>query len=193
MLRLLLLLALAATAPAVPASSRPPVPGAAGGGGVVLLTLEEALKLAFPDGKVERKVHYLTPEQKKRAARLAGEEIRGGMAVAYIGHSRKDGSLLGVAWFDTHKIRTKRETIMVVVGPDGKVRRLEVLAFGEPEEYLPAGRWLAQFQGRGLDDRLKIRGDIRGISGATLTAQAVTSAVRRVLALHTVLQGTPSS
>jgi hypothetical protein len=68
------------------------------------------------------------------------------------------------------------------------VARLEVLAFAEPEEYLPRARWYGQFLGRALDDELNLGRGIRGVSGATLTARATTRAVRRVLAVHAVLQ-----
>jgi len=55
------------------------------------------------------------------------------------------------------------------------------------EEYAPPERWLRQFEQRRLDPALRLGGEIHGIAGATLSAQAVTGAVRRALALFTVL------
>ena len=43
---------------------------------------------------------------------------------------------------------------MVLVGPDGRLRRLEMIAFDEPPDYLPRPAWLAQFQDRPLDAEL---------------------------------------
>jgi hypothetical protein len=61
---------------------------------------------------------------------------------------------------------------------------VHLLAFHEPAEYLPPARWLAQFDARGLDDELSLRRGIAGIAGSTMTASAITAAVRRVLAIH---------
>ncbi len=52
---------------------------------------------------------------------------------------------------------------------------------------MPTDRWVQQFTGRGLDDDLRIGGAVQGITGATLSAQAMTAGVRRVLALFAVL------
>ena len=67
------------------------------------------------------------------------------------------------------------------------MRSLRVLAFYEPEEYLPTDRWLHQFDRKMLTERLALHGEIHGIAGATLSARAVTSGVRRALALYEVL------
>jgi hypothetical protein len=79
------------------------------------------------------------------------------------------------------------------VDPQGKVGRIEVISFREPEEYMPRALWYQQFQGKALDRDLQIKRDIRPVTGATLTARATTGAVRRVLALHQVLQETKKS
>jgi len=75
---------------------------------------------------------------------------------------------------------------MVVIDPKGALRRVDVLAFHEPPEYLPTERWIGQFTGHALDDDLKLGAGIQGITGATLSAQAMTSGVRRALALVAV-------
>ena len=54
----------------------------------------------------------------------------------------------------------------------------------EPEAYLPHEGFLRQFDGRPLDGELSLRTGIQGIAGSTFTANAVTAAVRRVLAIH---------
>jgi Na+-translocating ferredoxin:NAD+ oxidoreductase RnfG subunit len=62
-----------------------------------------------------------------------------------------------------------------------------VLAFHEPEDYLPPERWLRQFEEKSLGPGVQLRRDIHGISGATLSSQAVTNAVRLSLALFQLL------
>lgn len=162
-----------------------PAASAAGGGGKLFMTVEEALATAFKDCKVERTTEYLSAEQGQRVDKLAGK--KSGLRVCFPYIARKNGKIVATAYFDTHKVRTKRETVMVVVTPEGKVQRLELLAFAEPVNYIPNARWYAQFLGKQLDSKLGLKGSIKGVTGATLTARATTAAVRRILAVHKVL------
>jgi Na+-translocating ferredoxin:NAD+ oxidoreductase subunit G len=156
----------------------------------VLLTQEEALRLAFPGAKVEAHSAFLTEEQRRAAKSLSGEEEPPSALVRYYSATR-DGRAAGEAYFDTHVVRTMSETVMVVVSPDARIQRVEVLSFSEPEEYLPRPKWYDQFQGKPLDGELSLKRSIRPVSGATLTARATTDAARRVLAIYRVLHPTP--
>jgi len=151
----------------------------------VFVTVDEALKLAFPGCEVTRRTAYLTPEQVKRARGLAAAEVPSALINYYV--AARSGQPAGTAYFDTHRVRTLPETLMIVVDPQGRVGRIEVLSFREPEEYKPRGAWYQQFLGKTLDPDLQLKRDIRPVTGATLTARATTDAVRRVLALHRIL------
>jgi len=154
----------------------------------VLMTQEEALEVAFPPpARVERRTAYLTETQLERARALAAPDVEVEQTVVthYVG--MRDGRPVGVAYFDVHRVRTMAEVAMVVVTPDGKVSRVDVLKFMEPPEYLAPEGWLRQLEGRPLDEELSTRGAIRNLTGATLTARALTRAARRVLALHAVI------
>jgi len=152
----------------------------------VLLTQEEALRLAFPGATVEAHSAFLTEEQRRAAKALSGEEDLPSALVRYYA-ATKDGRAAGEAYFDTHVVRTMSETVMVVVSPEARILRVEVLSFSEPEEYMPRPKWYEQFQGKPLDDELSLKRSIRPVSGATLTARATTDAARRVLAIYRVL------
>lgn len=170
-------LALPRSAP-VPAS---PVPK-------VFLTTDEALELAFPKAKIQKVTSYLTEAQEERADELAGRDVGRRVVHGYVAKGA-DGKLLGTAYFDTHVVRSKKEVLMLVVAPDRSLARLEVLAFGEPLEYLPRGKFYDQLKGRKLDGSLVVGGKgVRGVAGATLTVQATVNASRRVLALHQVIE-----
>lgn len=151
----------------------------------VFLTVEEALDLAFPGCEIERRTVYLTAAELARASELAGLPIAGALVHPYA--ARCAGEPGGTAYFDSHLVRTLPETLMVVVDPAGKVRRLEVLAFAEPPEYLPREAWYGQFLDQPLSQELALRRRIHAVSGATLTVRATTEAVRRVLAIHRAL------
>lgn len=156
----------------------------------VFLSVDEALSVAFPDCEVERQTVFLTPEQRVAAQKLAGSEIVSGLVHPYV--ATCGGQRSGTAYFDTHRVRTLPETIMVVVAPEGTVVRVEVLSFREPEDYIPRRNWYGQFDDRRLDRDLSLKRSIQGVTGATLTARATTVAVRRVLALHQVIVGSES-
>jgi hypothetical protein len=158
------------------------------------LTQDEALALAFPDAvEVERVTAYLDDAQLARAAALAGPgvEVRSGVVTYYV--ARGPGGPLGVAYFDAHRVRTLPEVLMVVVTPEATVQRVETVSFREPPEYQAPEGWLALMADRGLDDDLSLKGSLPNLTGATLTAQAAAGAVRRVLALHSVIAPFDSS
>lgn len=159
--------------------------GARAGGAESLLSLDEALALAFPGCAVERTTVYLTGAEAARAGELAGEPLPSAIVHPY--RAARDGAPCGTAYFDTHRVRTLAETLMVAVTPAGEIARIEVLAFAEPPDYLPRVEWYAQFPGRALDEDLALRRAIRPVAGATLTARATTDAARRALALHRAL------
>ncbi|HEX6106552.1 MAG TPA: FMN-binding protein, partial [Gemmatimonadales bacterium] len=96
----------------------------------------------------------------------------------------REGRPVGVAYFDSHRVRTLNEVLMIVVEPDDRIRSIEVLRFAEPPEYHASEAWLRQFEGRGLTPELSLKSAIPNMTGATLTSHAVTRAARRVLALH---------
>ncbi len=151
----------------------------------VFLAKDEALALAFPgNDRIEERVVILTDDQKAEIERRARAKLESQLWTIYVGW--KGTEVQGYAVIDSHIVRTLPETFMVVLDPKGTLRRVDVLAFHEPPEYLPPERWIGQFTGRGLDDDLKLGAGIQGITGATLSAQAMTAGVRRALALVAV-------
>ena len=131
--------------------------------------------------RVERVTAFLSDDQMEEVARRAGAGATAGRAMVphYVAWDGSDP--IGVAYFDTHRVRTEAETVMVVIGTHHDVVRVEVITFDEPPDYLPRPAWLRQFDDRHLDDELSLRRAIRPMTGASLTAQAVTAAVRRTL------------
>lgn len=151
------------------------------------LTQDEALELAFPGADFQRETAFLDDGQVAEVTELAGREaaLETTIITHYVGC--RDGRPEGVVYFDAHTVRTVDEVLMIVVEPGPRVRRVETVSFREPPEYEAPDGWLRLFDGRGLDDDLQTRRGIPNITGATLTADAVTRAVRRTLALHRVL------
>lgn len=175
------LAALAAVAGLVPGSF--PAPAAA----QVFMTQQEALGLAFADAEVERRTAFLSEEELGRAGALAGEDVEVEQRVVNHYVATRECRPVGVAYFDAHRVRTLEEVVMVVVTPDGRIERIEVLRFSEPPEYRVPEGWIDQLDGKGLSGELSLKGGIVNMTGATLTSRAVVGAARRVLALHAVI------
>jgi len=152
----------------------------------VFYAREELLDIAFPDAdSVEARDFFLTDQQRSTIERRASARLESNLVTVYIGF--KDEALLGYALIDTHLVRTLPETFLVVLEPDGAVAATHVVAFYEPLEYLPSGRWLEQLEGKALTTDLRVGRRINAITGSTLSSRAVVGGVRRALALHDVL------
>ena len=151
------------------------------------LTQDGALDLAFPGADFERRTAYLGDVTLDSAARLAGPDVPIEATVVTYYVARRGGEAVGVAYFDAHRVRTLPEVLMVVVGRDDRILRVESVSFHEPPEYRAPDGWLRQFSDGGLDEDLSLKGRIANITGATLTAGAASRAVRRSLALHAVI------
>jgi len=151
----------------------------------VFLTHKEALALAFPKCEIKRTTAFLKKEQLKAIAKAAKTPFKSTVVYPYI--ASKKGKLIGTAYFDTHLVRTLKETVMVVIDAQGKISRIEVLAFGEPKQFIPSKKWYLQIVGSRLNPKLKLNAKVRNMTGATLTARATVDCARRVLALHAEL------
>jgi FMN-binding domain len=96
--------------------------------------------------------------------------------------SRRD-SLLGFAQVGNVIGKDQPITFLVAVGPDDRLKDVDILVYREPRggevAYEP---WRKQFRGKSAADSVRVGGNIRSISGATISVHAVTAGVRRMLA-----------
>jgi hypothetical protein len=146
----------------------------------VLMSQDEALKLAFPPPiQVARRTIYLDDAAMKRV-RDAGAVIETRVVPYYTG--TRAGAVTGYAFFDTHLVRTLPETVMIRLRPDGAIAAIDIVSFDEPDDYRTTARWREQFDGIGASTSDFER--IRPLTGATLSARAVTEAARRVAVLY---------
>lgn len=141
---------------------------------------EAAAREMFPEAeRIEAKDVLLTDEMARRIEELARARVTERLVTFYV--ARRAGAVLGYGVIHSHVVRTKRETLSIAFEPDGRIRRIRVLAFLEPEEYRPPDRWLAQFEGKGPGDPLATGRDIAPITGATLTARGIAEQSRWLL------------
>ncbi|BDG06420.1 FMN-binding protein [Anaeromyxobacter oryzae] len=141
---------------------------------------EAVVRSLFPDAeRIETKDVILTDAMVARIEPLARARVKERLVTFYT--ARKGAAALGYAVIHSHVVRTKRETFAIAFEPDGRIRKITVLSFLEPEEYKPSERWLRQFDGKGPKDRLAVGDDLAPISGATLTARGIAEESRWLL------------
>ncbi|NEV01389.1 FMN-binding protein [Bradyrhizobium uaiense] len=129
---------------------------------VQYMSIEEAQKQAFPSA-----THFTEVQ----AGRVWKAEA-GGKVAGFLIFDRVIGKHLFIDY-------------AVALTPGGAVHRVEILQYRESyggEVRSPS--WLAQFVGKTSGSALKINGDIRNISGATLSSTHVTEGVKRILTAY---------
>ncbi|UGA43172.1 FMN-binding protein [Bradyrhizobium quebecense] len=129
---------------------------------VQYLSIEEAQKQAFPSA-----THFTEVQ----AGRVWKAEA-GGKVAGFFVFDRVIGKHLFIDY-------------AVALTPGGAVHKVEILQYRESYGgEIRSPSWLAQFVGKTGGSALKINGDIRNISGATLSSTHVTEGVKRILAAY---------
>src|SRR5213593_1424174 len=112
--------------------------------GAGVATREEALAMAYPGASIRSEIVFLTDQERREAAKKAGVEIPSSLIARYV--ADRDGKVVGRAYVDTHQVRTKRESLLILLDEKGTVKRIEVTAFLEPPEYQASPSWYAQYE-----------------------------------------------
>lgn len=151
----------------------------------IFYSKNEAMELAFGPGKTVEMLSLFPDEQQlAKIQELAKVKLDSAMFTFYVGKDKD--KILGYAAIESMTVRTKPETLMVVLTPEGDLRNVTTLAFHEPPEYMPPDRWFEQLYQRPLDE-MDFNKGVDGISGATLSTRAGLSAIRKVMAMHQVM------
>jgi hypothetical protein len=145
---------------------------------------QEAMELAFGKrAEVKTLSLFLTEEQVDEVEKRARIKLDSKLYSFYVGE--RDGIPLGYAAIESATVRTKPETLLIVLTPEGQLQRIVVLAFHEPPEYQPPERWFGRLQGRGLEE-LELNRGVDTISGASMSTRSALGSVRKVLALYQI-------
>jgi hypothetical protein len=159
------------------------------GVGGSLPSREEILRSVYPDTTHSAERIFLTEAEAIKVKEMTGKELPSPLIALY--RVRRAETVVGRAYVDTHVIRTKRESLLVCLDAEGRVKRVEATAFLEPREYNLSERWYEQYKRKSLESDLRLGQSIRSVAGATLTSRAAADAIRRVLAIdHVVAERT---
>ncbi len=132
-----------------------------------LMTFDQALKTTFP----------LYTQTIKKAIVISPQELPYTIVTV-----QQDSQLLGYAMEDT--VTGKWGPIHYFCGldPAGKILNVSVLDYRERRgRSIAQKRFIKQFVGKTSEDPLKLRKDIQGVTGATISSRAVTDGVKKLL------------
>ncbi len=145
--------------------------------------IEAIIKSLYPDvTKIEKKSTIITKSELAEIQKKAKTKIRSKLVRYYLIHH---GNKTDIAIVSSQKVRTKKAAVLYFL-EDGKIIHIEILAFGEPPEFLPTDKWLTQFYGKTEKSKLIVGEDIAAKSGATLSAKSITNGAKTVLAIYEV-------
>jgi uncharacterized protein with FMN-binding domain len=151
----------------------------------IFYSKNEAMELAFgKKAHVEMLSLFPDDQQINKIQELAKVKLDSGLFTFYTGKDKDN--LLGYASIETITVRTKPETLMVVLTPTGDLRNVYTLAFHEPPEYQPPERWFSQLYNRSLVE-MDFNKGVDGISGATLSTRSAISSIRKVMAIYQIM------
>ncbi|MCZ6602552.1 MAG: FMN-binding protein [Planctomycetota bacterium] len=145
---------------------------------------KDALKVMFGASERVRKVKRELDDKSREGIRkaLGISSLKKKRYEFYIGET--DGKPDGYALILDEKGKFLPITFLVGVDPGGKVKMVEILKYREPiggEVRHP--RFTRQFKGKKASDPIRIRKDIKNISGATISSTAVCLGVKKAVLL----------
>ena len=94
---------------------------------------------------------------------------------------------LGYAVLIARKVRGKKATVLYAFDNAGTLKFTEIMAFGEPPEYIPNKTWMSQLQDKDASTTLTVGKDIPTISGSTLSARSITEGARVARAIYEIV------
>lgn len=159
-----------------------PAPAAA----VDYLSIPAAQQALFPGARLVEHPLALTDAERKAIARTAGAQ--GYDKVQRVWEARSGDRRVG--WFMLDRVIGKHEfiTYALALAPDGTVLGIEMLEYRETYGgEIRNPNWRRQFVGKRPGSPLRLDGDIKNISGATLSSRHVTDGVRRLLITYQML------
>jgi hypothetical protein len=149
----------------------------------VYLTPEDAAKLMFPESdSIRAEVITITEDQKRSIVERIGWHFPESTFDCFIGETK--GTVDGWAFIQNTIGKHKPMTYMVGVDPDGEVTNVEILVYRESRgSEVRKKRFNYQYQGKTIDDPIRINRDVINISGATMSVRSMSAGVKRALVL----------
>jgi Na+-translocating ferredoxin:NAD+ oxidoreductase RnfG subunit len=147
---------------------------------------EKILAEIYPGAKIEVRNIIVSDSQRARVRELSGVKFEDRLVTFYL--VKYNSNVKAYAYVDIHIVRTHPEVVLYILNEEGKIDIIKILSFREPPEYVADENWLKYLKGKTLGkDLLRLRKDVPNMTGATLTAKAITDNARKVIALWKVI------
>lgn len=151
-----------------------------------LISPDEALARAYgKDSVIKQEKLTLTPGEVQDISASANTKVK--TSKFRIFSVIRGEKTVAHAVLITQTVRTKSAAVLYMIAPGGTIEAVEIVAFNEPDEFIPPASWIAHFQGKGPADPLRLDGDIPNITGATMSARVITDGSRIALAIFRTL------
>jgi Na+-translocating ferredoxin:NAD+ oxidoreductase RnfG subunit len=149
--------------------------------GAEVLSRDQVLNNAFPLAETfVRKVIRLSDEQMKKLSRESGQKISSRFVTVYIAKNGDEN--LGYGFIGYTKGKSSFIKYFVAITPDGKIHSIEIMSYrGEKGSEVRHEIFKKQFVGKRVDSNIKVGSDIYAISGATISSQAITKGIRKIM------------
>ncbi len=164
---------------------------------LTLLSEEKALEKVFgKDIKVATETKELEGKQLEEIKKRLGGSLvyyqKGSKSTKVVAKTKidfqfatKDNKKIGVAIIGAEPGKWGPVKFIIALNLDGSVKRVEVMSYKEKRGRPIARRsFMKQFEKKTTKSTLKVRKDIRGISGATISSRCATFAVKKALVLY---------
>jgi Na+-translocating ferredoxin:NAD+ oxidoreductase RnfG subunit len=148
----------------------------------VYMTVEQAQALMFPGVTLTQQFRTLSADQVSAIERDSDVPVHHESLQSW---RAPDGG-----WFIADEVLGKHEFIPIALSldADGAVTDIEILEYRESYgDGVRDPAWRAQFTGKRHGAALKLEGDIKNISGATLSSKHITDGVRRLLSTYALV------
>lgn len=149
-------------------------------------SVDEVIRTSFTEvNTIDPKQIILTKKQFSQVQSRAKAAVRTKIYRYYDIKSKT--KRLGYAVLIARKVRGKKATVLYVFDNAGTLKFTEIMAFGEPPEYIPSKTWMGQLQDKDASATLTIGKDIPTISGSTLSARSITEGARVARAIYEIV------
>ncbi len=147
----------------------------------VLIKPEAAIHAVYgTSARIEPKRLLIKPDAQTRIQKRSGVTLESKLVRCY---EIRVNATKAYAILLSRTVRTKKAAVLYMYAPDHTLKVAEIIAFGEPMEYLPNVTWMQQFQDVNDSSALQLGSGVHIITGATLSARTVSDGARLASAI----------
>ena len=149
----------------------------------VLTSPVDAMKYAYgQNSEISKKNILLSSEEDTKISQEA--KVTLDTKIYRIFKAVANNKTLGYGILINKKVRSKNAVVLYMITKESILKSIEIIAFNEPEEFLPTKEWSSQFKNIPTTKMLRLSKEIPTITGATLSARSVTDGSRVAFAIY---------